>query len=84
MSRYRISHVTGFKYGNEVTTSYNEARLLPIRDDRQFVISSKLDVQPSGSAIEYQDYFKTRVIQFEVLEQELHAFLLGAFAEEGK
>lgn len=68
MSRYRISHVTGFKYGNEVTTSYNEARLLPIRDDRQFVISSKLEVLPSGSAIEYQDYFRTRVIQFEVLE----------------
>lgn len=68
MSRYRVSHVTGFKYGNEVTTSYNEVRLLPVRDERQFVISTKLDVLPQGSAIEYLDYFRTRVIQFEVLE----------------
>ena len=68
MSRYRVSHVTGFKYSRQVTASYNEARLLPARDDRQFVISSKLDIQPHGPAHEYFDYFKCRAVQFEILE----------------
>ena len=68
MSRYRVAHTTGFKYSGEVSASYNEARLLPARDDRQFVISSKLEIQPQGSAHEYLDYFKTRAVHFEILE----------------
>ena len=68
MSRYRIAHTTGFKYSGEVSASYNEARLLPARDERQFVISSKLEIQPHGSAHEYVDYFKSRAVHFEILE----------------
>ena len=68
MSRYRVSHTTGFKYSRQVTASYNEARLLPARDDRQFVISSKVDIEPHGAAQEYFDYFKSRAVQFEILE----------------
>ena len=68
MSRYRVAHTTGFTYSREVSASYNEARLLPARDDRQFVISSKLEIQPHGSVHEYIDYFKSRAVQFEILE----------------
>jgi transglutaminase-like putative cysteine protease len=68
MSRYRVSHTTGFKYSREVSASYNEARLLPARNDRQFVISSKLDIQPQSASHEYLDYFKSRSVQFEILE----------------
>lgn len=68
MSRYRIVHTTGFKYQGEVKASYNEARLLPIRDETQLVFSSKLAIHPDGSAHEYLDYFKTRAVMFEVLE----------------
>jgi len=68
MSRYRVAHTTGFKYSREVSASYNEARLLPARDDRQFVISSKLDIQPQSASHEYLDYFKSRAVQFEILE----------------
>jgi len=68
MSRYRIVHTTGFKYSREVTASYNEARLLPVRDDRQFVISSKLEIEPHSASHEYFDYFKTRAVMFEILE----------------
>ncbi|MEO0026704.1 MAG: hypothetical protein RL716_35 [Actinomycetota bacterium] len=68
MSRYRIVHSTGFKYEGEVVASYNEARLLPTRDDHQLVFSSKLDLEPTGAVHEYSDYFKTRAVMFEVLE----------------
>jgi transglutaminase-like putative cysteine protease len=68
VSRYRVTHITGFRYGGEVVASYNEARMLPGRDNGQLVLSTKLEIQPHGSAHEYQDYFNTRAVMFEVLE----------------
>ena len=68
MSRYKIVHTTGFKYQGEVVASYNEARLLPVRDESQVVFASKLELQPHGSVHEYFDYFDTRAVMFEVLE----------------
>lgn len=68
MSRYKIVHTTGFKYEGEVVASYNEARLLPLRDENQVVFATKLEVQPQGSLHEYFDYFNTRAVMFEVLE----------------
>ncbi|MEY4986167.1 MAG: hypothetical protein RLZZ359_1053 [Actinomycetota bacterium] len=68
MSRYRIMHTTGFKYPGMVAASYNEARMSPVRDESQFVLSSKIDIQPHTSGHEYYDYFNSRVSVFEVLE----------------
>lgn len=68
MSRYRILHTTGFKYPGAVAASYNEARMSPVRDDSQFVLSSKIDIQPHSSGHDYYDYFGTRVSAFEILE----------------
>ena len=68
MKRYRVIHTTGFKYSGGVFTSYNEARMLPSRDENQLVFAGKLEISPSGSSHEYPDYFGTRTIFFEVLE----------------
>ena len=68
MKRYRVVHTTGFKYSGVVVTSYNEARMLPARDETQLVFSGKLEIKPSGSSHEYADYFGTRTLFFEVLE----------------
>ncbi len=68
MKRYRVVHTTGFKYSGVVVTSYNEARMLPARDETQLVFSGKIDITPNGSSHEYSDYFGTRTIFFEVLE----------------
>ena len=68
MSRYRVVHRTGFRYGQPVMASYNEVRMLPARDDSQVVFSSKLEIRPHPASHEYQDYFGTRVVMFEVLE----------------
>ena len=71
--RYRIKHRTGFAYDGDATASYNEVRMLPLRDEYQVVFSSKLDIRPHPASHEYADYFGTRVLVFEVLE--LHATL---------
>ncbi|KIC58134.1 transglutaminase family protein [Microbacterium hominis] len=67
MMRLRIEHTTGFTYQGDVGASYNEARMLPISTDSQFVLSSQLDIDPSTSVNYYLDYFGTRVAAFDVL-----------------
>ena len=67
MKRLRIEHQTGFSYQGDVTASYNEARMLPVSTDSQFVLSSTLDIEPSTSVNQYVDYFGTRVAAFDVL-----------------
>ncbi|MCR2792332.1 transglutaminase family protein [Microbacterium sp. zg.Y625] len=67
MMRLRIEHATGFAYPGEVSASYNEARMLPVSTENQFVLSSSLDIEPSTSVNQYVDYFGTRVASFDVL-----------------
>lgn len=67
MMRLRIEHSTGFTYPGDVTASYNEARMLPVSTENQFVLSSSLDIEPSSSVNQYVDYFGTRVASFDVL-----------------
>jgi transglutaminase-like putative cysteine protease len=65
--RLRIEHQTGFTYERDVSASYNEARMLPISTDTQFVLSSQLEIDPPSSVNQYVDYFGTRVASFDVL-----------------
>jgi len=67
MKRLRIEHSTGFTYKGDVSASYNEARMLPVSTDSQFVLNSSLDIEPSTSVNQYVDYFGTRVAAFDVL-----------------
>jgi transglutaminase-like putative cysteine protease len=67
VSRLRVRHVTGFSYPDEVTASYNEARMLPVQGEGQFVFSSNLRVDPVAVSHDYTDYWGTRVASFEVL-----------------
>ncbi|MCU1570207.1 MAG: transglutaminase [Naasia sp.] len=67
MKRLRVRHETGYHYEGEVTTSYNEARMLPSSAEGQFVLSSHLDISPISSQHGYVDYWGTRVSSFEIL-----------------
>ncbi|MEA9986467.1 MULTISPECIES: transglutaminase family protein [Subtercola] len=67
MNRLRIRHVTGYRYEGEVQASYNEARMLPVSSEGQFVLYSNLDITPLSSNHTYLDYWGTRVSSFEVL-----------------
>ncbi|MGN6125172.1 MAG: transglutaminase family protein [Humibacter sp.] len=67
MRRMHVLHRTGFRYPDEVTASYNEARMLPARGDGQLVLSSDLEVTPGGRQFGYFDYWGTQVTAFEVI-----------------
>jgi len=82
MSRYRIVHTTGFKYPGAVAASYNQARMSPVRDDTQFVLSSRIEIQPHTSGHEYYDFFNTRVSEFEVLEPHYELQITAASVVE--
>ncbi|MDE2408767.1 MAG: transglutaminase family protein [Actinomycetales bacterium] len=69
MSRYLVKHKTGFRYSEPVVASYNEVRMLPVRDNSQVVFSSQLEINPKPASHEYSDYFGTRVVMFEILEE---------------
>jgi len=67
VNRLRITHLTGFHYGGDVTASYNEARMLPVSADGQLVLYSNLDILPISSQHSYVDYWGSRVSSFEIL-----------------
>ena len=67
MKRLRVTHSTGYRYGAEVSASYNEARMMPASGAGQLVLHSALDVQPVSSHHQYTDYWGTRVLAFDVL-----------------
>lgn len=72
MKRLRISHTTGYRYESDVSASYNEARMLPVSDDRQFVLVSNIEVDPVTSSHHYTDYWGTSVHAFDVLAPHRH------------
>lgn len=65
----RISHRTGFSYGGGAAASYNEARMTPLINSDQFVLSSDLDVSPVPWSFSYVDYWGTLVTAFELHER---------------
>jgi len=77
MSRYLVKHQTGFRYSEPVVASYNEVRMLPVRDNSQVVFSSQLDITPKPAGHEYFDYFGTRVVMFEILDEHLELEILS-------
>lgn len=67
MSRLRIVHRTGFSYELPATASYNEARMLPVNSNEQFVLQANLQIHPAAAQHGYVDYWGTQVSTFEVL-----------------
>lgn len=67
MSRLRIVHTTTFRYPEPVSVSHNEARMTPVDEPGQRVLSTRLDVQPSTWSTAFRDYWGTAVTAFEVV-----------------
>jgi len=63
----KVVHTTVLNYPVPIIASYNEARMHPINDGRQFVRRFKLDVKPVTWHDDYIDYWGTGVTAFEVL-----------------
>jgi len=66
--RVGIRHVTGYQYEKPVTSSYNEARITPISNDRQLVLEADVEVSPPASVYRYWDWWGTLVHSFDIHE----------------
>jgi transglutaminase-like putative cysteine protease len=64
--RISIRHHTGYKYQRPVVSSYNEARITPISNDRQLVMESEVEVSPPAAVFRYWDWWGTLVHAFDL------------------
>jgi len=63
----KVVHTTVLNYSRPVIASYNEARMRPVNDARQFVRRWRLEIKPNTWIDEYHDFWGTAVTAFEVL-----------------
>jgi len=80
--RIGIRHVTGYEYEKPVTSSYNEARITPISNDRQLVLESEVDVTPPASIYRYWDWWGTLVHSFDLQEAHDELIITGTSVVE--
>jgi transglutaminase-like putative cysteine protease len=64
--RLRVEHTTGYTYGTEVVSSYNEARLVPQTGMTQLTLSSAVTTRPDALLHRYWDYWGTQVTAFDI------------------
>jgi transglutaminase-like putative cysteine protease len=67
MNRYRLAHVTEFRYDGIVSESYNEVRLRPRQDEYQSCLSFRLKTQPNARLASHMDMFNNWVHHFNVM-----------------
>ncbi|MFT4224851.1 transglutaminase family protein [Micropruina sp.] len=65
----RIVHHTGYAYREPVLGSHNEVRMTPRASREQWVLSSRIDIQPTPWVLSYRDYWGTKVTSFEIRER---------------
>ena len=74
MIRYRVTHITEYRYTASVPQCQNEAHLLPRATPRQECEHAQLRIQPSPAVCQdREDFFGNRVTYFAI--QEPHAGL---------
>lgn len=66
--RLAILHRTGYRYGGNVSMSYNEARMTPLTTPTQTTLEARIEVDPAANTYRYWDYWGTQVTAFEVRE----------------
>ncbi|MDM7853787.1 transglutaminase family protein [Cellulomonas alba] len=65
--RLKVVHTSAFRYDAPVVASYNEARMTPVSDAAQRVLSTRIDLTPHTWTTGFVDYWGTAVTAFEVL-----------------
>jgi transglutaminase-like putative cysteine protease len=67
--RFAILHRTHYRYAGRATECYMEARLTPVSDDRQKLVSRKLTIAPESSVNSYVDAFGNTVEAFAIIKR---------------
>lgn len=63
---FQIHHRTTYRYAGEASESFMEARLTPVTDERQRLLSRRFDTTPESHTGRYVDYFGNAVESFAV------------------
>lgn len=66
---FRITHRTRYRYAGTASESFMEARLTPVHDERQDLISHRLVTVPSSNLHTYTDYYGNRVATFSIVQR---------------
>jgi transglutaminase-like putative cysteine protease len=80
--RIGIRHVTGYEYARPVSSSYNEARITPISNDRQLVLESEVEVSPPAAVYRYWDWWGTLVHSFDLQDPHDELVITGTSVVE--
>lgn len=64
--RLAIEHTTTYRYSSHVRASFNEVRVVPQNDRRQFVLESRVTTTPNAPLYRYEDYWGTQVLAFDI------------------
>lgn len=69
MNRYRLVHVTEFRYDGPVSESYNEVRLRPRQDEMQSCLSFRISTDPAAPVSHHIDHYGNWVHRFNALAE---------------
>ena len=76
--RYRVRHLTVYRYEEPVDLSYNQVRLTPRPDAGQHVISTRLTIEPKPAALgTHVDAFGNEMTYFEVAQSHRKMSILA-------
>jgi transglutaminase-like putative cysteine protease len=67
--RFRIEHRTSYRYAGTASESFMEARLTPVNDEQQRLISRHLTTTPGCNIHTYSDYFGNTVETFSIVHR---------------
>jgi transglutaminase-like putative cysteine protease len=73
--RFRLTHRTLYRYAGTASESFMEARLTPVSDDRQRLLSRELVTTPSSNLHTYTDYFGNVVETFSIVQRHRELLL---------
>ena len=63
-----VAHLTEYRYPEPAWDSFNEARLYPVDDQGQSLLSFELELSPDATVRNHVDYYGNRVHQFHIAE----------------
>ena len=75
--RFRIEHRTSYHYAGTASESFMEARLTPVTDAQQHVVSRQLDTTPPCNIHTYTDYFGNIVETFSIVHRHRSLLLIS-------
>lgn len=78
--RFRLHHRTHYHYAGTASESFMEARLTPVNDPYQRLISRRLETTPACNTHPYTDYFGNGVESFSIVRRHAE-LILDSYAE---